>query len=337
MKTIYIYCPAASYTGGPTLAHQLCFSLIKIGLQARMWYDCNIVKKLYVDPVHERYKHFKNPYVLWAPKDSKDTVIIALESNVAILKHYKAAKRYIWWMSVDNFFLNMGNFFDHIKNRFGLFQPSMDYCKKYEQIEKYSVYKEIDIIHLVQSEYARLFLLSRGINVNSIRDLGDYLEDELLEVSEEFDFIQSDTMVLYNPKKGYEFTSKLINYAPHLDWVPLENMNKYEVKRKLLTSKIYIDFGNHPGKDRFPREAVICGCCILTGKRGSAANNIDIPIPSRYKFSDNLDSIPDIVKQIEIVLHEYDQCILDFNVYKAQIKVEREQFEKQVLSIFSNL
>lgn len=26
-------------------------------------------------------------------------------------------------------------------------------------------------------------------------------------------------------------------------------------------AKVYIDFGFHPGKDRIPREAVMCGAC----------------------------------------------------------------------------
>jgi len=145
-----------------------------------MWYDCNPIKKLYIDPVHERYRHFNCPYVLRAPKDSENNVIIALESDVSILKHYKAAKRYIWWMSVDNYFLNMANLFDHKKNRMGLYDPSIEYCQKYEQLKRYAIYKEGDIIHIVQSDYARLFLLSRNINIKNIRDLGDYLKDAVL-------------------------------------------------------------------------------------------------------------------------------------------------------------
>ena len=337
MKTVYIYCPAASYTGGPTLAHQLCYSLNKIGLKAFMWYDCNFIKKFYIDPVHDSYKHFENLYVTKTPRDSKDIVIVALESNVAILRNFNLAKRFIWWMSVDNFFLNMGNTLDRIKNRFGLYHPSVDYCKKYEFNQEYSVYKEKDIIHLVQSEYARLFLLNREINVDCIIDLGDYLEDEILEIHKDLSLVRSDSTVLYNPKKGFEFTSKLIEAAPHLEWLPLINMSKKEIIEKLKNSKLYIDFGNHPGKDRFPREAVICGCCVITGKQGSAYNDIDIPIPSKYKFADNLESVHEIVCQIEIMLKEYHLCKKDFHEYIAKIMVERNHFENQVMNIFSDI
>jgi len=39
--------------------------------------------------------------------------------------------------------------------------------------------------------------------------------------------------------------------------------------------QVYIDFGHHPGQDRLPREAVQCGCVVITGKRGSG-NQINI-------------------------------------------------------------
>jgi len=337
MQTIFVYCPAASYTGGPTLAHQLCACLIKNGIPAKMWYDCNPLKKLYVDPVHESYKHFKIPYVLSAPKDSKENVIVALESNVSILTYYKASKRLIWWMSVDNFYLNMGDWFDNLKNRMGLLRPSLEHSHKYEHRKRYSVYKESDITHLVQSEYARIFLLGKNININNIYDLGDYLEDEMLSVTKNTFSQRSDKKILFNPKKGLEFTSKLIQSAPQFDWVPLVDMTKEQIKEQLLSSKVYIDFGNHPGKDRFPREAALCGCCIVTGKRGAAENDVDIPILNKYKFSDAINSIPLIVKQIEVILQQYDLCSKDFETYRASIKSEKEEFEKQVLRIFSKV
>ena len=78
---------------------------------------------------------------------------------------------------------------------------------------------------------------------------------------------------------------------PNLHWKAIENMSTEEVAELLNRSKVYIDFGNHPGKDRFPREAAISGCCIITGQRGAAANDIDVMIPRSYKFPDKTSSI----------------------------------------------
>lgn len=334
-NTIYIYCPAASYTGGPTLAHQLCRCLRDNGVDALMWYDCNPIKRFYVNPVHNRYKVYNNPYVKYPPKDLPSVSIIALESNVSILCNYNKAKRYVWWMSVDNYYLNMCSAWDSFKNRLGKYHPSIEHGKDLENRKEYSVIKEDDVTHLVQSEYARLFLKSKQVQESKIYDLGDYLEDEVFtNVKNHRDTNRSSNIVLYNPKKGIEFTNRLIKAAPEIEWIPLLNMTKKQVTQFLLSSKLYIDFGNHPGKDRFPREAVTCGCCIITGKRGAAANDIDIPIPEKYKFDESNTSVEKILGQIKMILNEYDKCIADFEKYKVSIAREKEEFERQALVIF---
>lgn len=332
-KKVYVFCPAASYTGGPTLAHQLCHCLRSNGIDAVMWYDCNPLKRAFINPIHPRYEHFNNPYVLFPPKDSPDYSIIALESKVSLLRKYKKAHRYIWWMSVDNYFLNMYSTLDLIKTRLFNFTPTIEYRKKYENKKRYSIIADSDITHLVQSEYARLFLISRKINENKIFDLGDYLEEEILKIDSAKYNNRNLKTVLYNPKKGFEFTSKLISIAPELKWTPLENMTKQQVSDKLLSSRLYIDFGNHPGKDRFPREAAICGCCVITGKRGSAANSIDIPIPEDYKFDESTDPHT-IINKIREVLNNYELCSKDFDSYRDSIRREKASFERQVVSIF---
>jgi hypothetical protein len=55
-------------------------------------------------------------------------------------------------------------------------------------------------------------------------------------------------------------------------------MSRKEVISSLTSSKIYLDLGIHPGTDRIPREAALLGCVIVTNKRGSAGNKIDVDI-----------------------------------------------------------
>ena len=112
-------------------------------------------------------------------------------------------------------------------------------------------------------------------------------------------------------------------------------MSKSEVVEKLCTSKLYIDFGNHPGKDRFPREAVVCGCCIITGKRGSANNNIDIPIPDCYKFKDDENNIPVIINTIQNIMEHYEVVLTDFQAYKRKTMYEKDVFIKEAVNLFS--
>lgn len=118
-----------------------------------------------------------------------------------------------------------------------------------------------------------------------------------------------------------EFTKKLINSAPDLTWIPIENLTTEGVKNLLCESMVYIDFGNHPGKDRFPREAAICGCCIITGKRGSAKYFEDIPISDYYKFDEDESLIPQIIDKIRFCLTNFEEESLNFKEYKDFIKM----------------
>ena len=68
--------------------------------------------------------------------------------------------------------------------------------------------------------------------------------------------------------------------------IKLSGLNSNKVINILKSSKLFLDFGYHPGKDRLPREAVILNNCIITNKKGSAFNPIDIPIKKKYKFTE---------------------------------------------------
>ena len=52
--------------------------------------------------------------------------------------------------------------------------------------------------------------------------------------------------------------------------IELKGFNNKQIINIFKKTKIYLDFGYHPGKDRMPREAVLFNNCIITNKRGSA-------------------------------------------------------------------
>ena len=105
-------------------------------------------------------------------------------------------------------------------------------------------------------------------------------------------------------------------------------MTSLEIKKLMLTSKIYVDFGNHPGKDRIPREAAMCGLIVITGKKGSAGNNIDVPIPPKYKFEEY--QINEIVAMLHRCIREYDDLSSDFSAYRTKIISEYDTFVSEV-------
>ena len=70
-----------------------------------------------------------------------------------------------------------------------------------------------------------------------------------------------------------------------VEWVPLQGYTLEQMRSILSRAKVYVDFGNHPGKDRIPREAAVSGCIVVTNRIGSAANSLDIPIAEEFKVS----------------------------------------------------
>ncbi|KLE15069.1 hypothetical protein AAT22_13545 [Clostridium sp. C8] len=314
MNNIYIACPSKVATGGPELLHQLCYKLNKFGYNAYMFYYGESD-----NPVHERYKIYNNKYVTEL-SDSRENIIIIPEINIAEMLLIKESKLIIWWLSVDNFLVHLNSF-------------PYDEEYMFENINERK--KENRIIHLVQSEYAKEYLIKNKIDSNEIYYLSDYLNNAFIKENQanKQNLVRYPN-VLYNPKKGFDFTIKLIEASPELNWIKLENYSPREMSNIMKRSMIYIDFGNHPGKDRIPREAAISGCCIITGKRGAAANSVDIPINNEYKFEANDENIYSIIDKIKYIIKNYDSEINKFKHYRNMIFSEEDVFERDVEKIF---
>ena len=185
---------------------------------------------------------------------------------------------------------------------------------------------------MVQSHYAMHFLVKNEISKDRIYFLSDYLNEKFLK--NKVDLSKKEDIVAYNPKKGFSFTKKIISSAKDIKFVPLIDMSREEVIETLKKAKVYIDFGNHPGKDRLPREAAILGCCVITGRRGSAAFFEDVPIPEEYKIEDKEENIPKIIDKIKECLENFEAKYKDFEYYRQIIKYEPRKFLEDLKKIF---
>lgn len=331
-NVVYVLCPAYIKTGGPELLHQLVYKMNSNGIKAFITYygidETNQKKECTHDDFKKYIKSYKKINEI---PDNENSIIISPESVTAlkILFKFSKVKKIIWWLSVDNFTKNYGLIMP-IK-KYGLINTIKKLLRN-KLLLSFNKIKEVDY-HLCQSNYAIDFLQKKSINKNQIYYLSDYISKEYLEISED-QWPKKEDNVLYNPKKGFEFTQKVINKANDLNFIPIQNLTTNQVKELLLKSKIYIDFGNHPGKDRFPREAAVCGCCVITGKRGSAKYYKDVPISDEYKFEDEYENIDSIINKIRLCIDDYNNEIKNFKDYRDFIKSEELLFEKDVLRIF---
>ena len=314
--TIYIASIPRAVSGGPELLHQLCSDLLRRGLDARLWYPTD-------DPTPEPtvYRKYHVPYTTTI-NPSPENILIFPETMAEVYPRLEGIRKVLWWLSVDNY---MG----HLKY---LLETQMDYflCHTLRQA-LYVFSPDAQMEHWVQSEYARRYVRLNGVPDAQVHFVGDYLQSGThIGLSGGGLKTSRNDIIAYNPRKGMEFTKELMAAAPDLAWTPIEDMTAAEVHDLLSRAKVYIDFGNHPGQDRIPREAAAAGCCIITGQRGAAANDIDIPIPSSYKFPDDPQAIPAILACLRACLADYEGHIDDFAGYRAMIAGQKAKFRQDI-------
>lgn len=326
---IFVLCPSHTKTGGTELLHQLTYQLNRLGIETYLAYTN------YEGDGKAAFPDFQKYLVTSAIKeedvqDNVNNLLILPEIYYKKAKKYKRLKIYIWWLSVD-FFLQESSFF--ARKRIKGFKSALKNLLMGKLRNKCGYIKLADM-HLCQSYYAMDFLARKGIGEDNIRYLSDYINDVYFENKSEMLKDKRENIVLYNPKKGYKFTKKLIDESPELNWVALKDMTNKQVQEIMRSSKVYVDFGNHPGKDRIPREAAISGCCIITGRQGAANYQQDVMIPDEFKFDEQKVEIQSIIQKINICIKNYPVEARKFEDYRELIKSEKEKFVNDLSYIF---
>ena len=306
---IYVACPSNFVTGGVELLHQLCQELNRYEwIDAKIWY---INKDLQEPPQPSVYDEYGNKYVITMNPEKGSTLIFP-EIYAALVNHpnYAGFRKVIYWESVDNYLQNT---------------PA-------EQALRFPN----GILHLAQSYYAVDFLkeIVKAAD-DQIIFISDFLNESYLKAEPK---AERKKQIAYNPAKGFEFTQKIIEQMPEVRFVPIKDMSKEQVRDLLCESALYIDFGNHPGKDRIPREACICGCVVITSTRGSAKFFEDVPINDCYKVNIDADGAIEQCKQIITdALNNYDYHNAYFEPYREQIRRESILFGQGVSKLIMTL
>lgn len=330
---IYVLAPEGYETGGTELAHQLVDFLISKGSDAYIVY-CNHARFVTaeVPPGFRKY----NINVAPEPTDSSDNILVLPEINFNFSNTFQNIQFVFWWMSIDNFYrrtplfevFGFFSFMDSVKIIYNRYKVKENVFEGYS-FRKLKAIKS-NHFHAYQSTYAKYHLLRKG--VKELLPLSDYINSELIQKgSESVAESQKENIILYNPAKGLKFTQKIIKAMPDYKFVALKGLNRDQLSDYFRVAKLYIDFGNHPGKDRLPREAAINGCCIIVGKSGSAQYFEDIPIPNHYKLDKDLNFI---VKSIEYIVQNYDKANKDFEFYRKRILAEKSKFYSEIEEIF---
>lgn len=320
MKKIYVFCPGNVTTGGIELLHQFVDEARINGADASIVYF-PMEKNFQKPAAYEKYNCPQSKFF-----DEKSAITIIPESATKLARKIKLAKVYIWWMSVDNYFYYPQNniLLNPLVIRENKLYDSLRYLRSL--FRRLPVNRMKNFGHLVQSQYASRFLA--GYNIES-EFMTDYLGDE--HIKNKAETIRKQDIVVYNPKKGRRITEKIIHANPEIKFIPIVNMTSVDVARLMSCAKLYIDFGNHPGKDRPPREAVIARCCVITSKDGSAKYYEDIPIPDKYKLDISSSNFIDEFRLVaNQCLNSYEDNLSDFENWRDKVIMEKINFKRQV-------
>ena len=305
---VFIISPVNCATGGPELLHQFARCLIDCGVEAYMLYpDSDGVSC----PVPEVYWKYDVPYVSQYV-DRKDSVLVLAESRIHHIGLCQKGTVMVWWLSVNNYILRYEK---HITR---------------ENLDIFNLKARTNVLHFVQSYYAKDFL-EKHMGIAGTYYLKDYINDEIIGFASLCrERYQRKNICLFNPKKGYEKLEPVLKACREdIQWVPLTGYTPLEMANIMCQAKVYVDFGSHPGKDRIPREAAVCGCCILTNQEGSAAYQEDVGIPESYKVRTTEDVELVLAKIYDLVDH-YEERIGDYKNYRCTIEGEKAEFMEEV-------
>lgn len=323
-KKVYVCCPGNAMTAGPEAIHQLVADLNRLGQPAAVVYF-PFDAEFSTVPAYQKYQVPISKYV-----DEEDSLIIFPEIVTTYAFKVRNAKAAIWWMSVNNFTCERyGRVWRDKLRYFKYFLKGLRPLRGIHSLKKF--------IHFAQSHYALEFLRKNGITGQLLSDpIPVYTSDKYLEdVIYKYSVAKRENIILYNPHKGTLITKRLMQKYPAWTFKPLQGYNRDQLAEIFLSSKIYIDFGHHPGKDRLPREAAIHGCCVITGKNGSAQNPIDVNIPQECKFNERTTDFEDSFgKLVEDIFNNFNNYFLRFGSYRATISLEQKEFDRQIMQAF---
>jgi hypothetical protein len=344
IDTIYIFSLFID-TGGPKTLHQLALELVKRNYCVKIvyFYNGKIIhsEKLLYDWC---LAEVDNDVV-----DKEKNLIIIPEVATNFLKQFPKANKVIWWLSLDFYLRNNIKYWTKVKlHLWGL--PIVCYPMAYiyfwfkikdkvnEDEKKYN-----DYYNFYNCEYIAEYLKTHGVKANKLFYLCGPVEEDYVNNCNAY-AISKENMVAFNfskAKVNRRFVRKIIKSINKkrndISVVKIEKMTKQQVIDTLRICKVYVDLGLFPGPERLPREAVTTDTAILVAQKGSARNQIDYPIPEKYKVDISHIKMEDIADAVIDVVNNYDECVSDFAEMKNKVLAQRNLFETSIDSLFGKL
>ena len=333
---IYVLAPPWLVGGGPEALHQLVYYLSKCGYDAFLTLPSEKVDANYQIP--KPYKKYVDKFITFDNVvDSKENIFIFPESyGLDYFRRFKNLQKAVWFLGVQHYRAFYRKDFTFFKKIERIYRILKYFVLSFFGLEFFI--KNDSTVKLVASHYAYDYIAKHHGNPKLMIEP---ISLEFIEIFKNFDYkLNSDknrkNSILYNPIRGDNelMVEQLKSLIPEYKFIPIKGYTHEEMIELMNNSKVYIDFGTFPGAERIPKEAVVCGMCIITGRNGASNYHGDVPIPDKYKFKQYKNQLDDISIAIKDLMENYSDRINEFDEYRKTVYNLEENFIKQIKEVF---
>jgi hypothetical protein len=271
-------------------------------------------------PIPAHFARYQ-PIPLQEARLGPDTILVLPEVLTQLATTRDARyQRALWWLSVDNAILQNPALLD----------------AAYRQ----NAFADTDLVHFHQSDYARSFLQANG--AARYHALSDYTDPDFIQRSliaaENPPISDRANTICFFPNKGAELASRFAEKRDllprNVEFLPIRDMTKAEVRDALFNARLFIDFGGQPGKDRVPREAAIAGAVVLLHAAGAAKFYPDHPLSAEYLFTEDDIASGRLHQKAGAILDDAEYHFAMQRTYREAILHEHERFDLEVRAFF---
>lgn len=327
-KTVFFVAPYGIKAGGCESLHQAASELIKAGICVRMAYVGYDEKN--INP----YRHYDLDFLtLDSVSDSESNILVFPELYRHLSVSFFRATVFVWWLSLPAGIRRGSNIIKRLYwvlslplkillRRHGYTSKSerrtsgfLALTNEHERHFKY----DSRITHLCSSLYAWRYVRPRACHHSRI--VLSPVSDYYVNRCNEFQQITKEDIVLYNYEKSGDIIPLIKPFFPNMTFFALKGFSEAQLLLLFSRAKIYLDLGPFPGPERMPKEAALCGCAIITGTRGAAGNNYDVPIPDEFKIDSSLPIKQQAIllaKIFDLVLQNYPAICRRFDPYRIK-------------------
>ena len=298
-------CPANIATGGTDSIHRLVRELCRCGADAKILYVNGDLR----NPMPGVYKKYECEYLTSIPSEFDGLVILPeIWADRCLDEDLQRCAVAVNWQGVDVYRWN---------------NPQSSW---------YRFLQRKNILHFTNMKYGMEFLKNLGLNPIKVSDcVDDIFFDSYIDG-------QRSNKVLYNSTRAkmtkfQEIVMARTTTERGIRFIPIEHYTQTQLVELFRHSKLYIDFGEFSGRERLPRETVLCGCCVLTSNNGASSYYEDVMIDDKYKVTDTEKAID----MIAYIVQNYELCKPDFDAYRQSLIQDRENYSKDVKELYNEI